>query len=204
MNPMIDKPLEYFSQWIPKRSDLLKTLEAEAQGEQIPIVGPVVGQWLYLMARLHKAQRIIELGTATGYSTIHMALACRQTGGRITTFEINADLAGRARTNIAEAGLDQWVEVRDENGLQAMYVMNEPADMVFMDIEKEDYVNALPACNRLLCSGGLLIADNTGFKDAHAFNRAIHEDPTWESVNIWSFLPGHSPEHDGLCFALKR
>jgi len=50
----------------------------------------------------------------------------------------------------------------------------------------------------------LLIADNTGFEDAHPFNQTIFEDSDWESVNLWTFLPGHSPENDGLCFALKR
>jgi predicted O-methyltransferase YrrM len=75
--------------------------------------------------------------------------------------------------------------------------------MIFMDIEKDDYRRALPMCADKLRADGLLVADNTGFQDAHAFNQAVYEDPDWELVNLWTFLPGHSPENDGLCIALK-
>ncbi len=77
-------------------------------------------------------------------------------------------------------------------------------DYIFMDIEKQDYIKALPDCERLLVKGGLLVADNVGFKDADAFNRAISDNPTWRSVALFSFLPYHSPENDALCLALRR
>jgi predicted O-methyltransferase YrrM len=93
--------------------------------------------------------------------------------------------------------------VRQANALQALQVMQAPLDMIFMDVEKEDYLKALPACERLLTPGGLLFVDNTGFKDAHNFNQAIFQSNKWEAVNLWGFLPGHSPEHDGLCLALR-
>jgi predicted O-methyltransferase YrrM len=87
--------------------------------------------------------------------------------------------------------------------MEVLAAMDGQVDMIFMDIDKADYVRMLPDCNRLLTPGGLLVADNTGFKDADAFNRAIHADPRWEIVNLWAFLPGHSPEHDGICIAVK-
>jgi predicted O-methyltransferase YrrM len=203
-NPMVEDPLTYFQQWIPYRSELMHTLENEALAEQIPIVGPVVGKLLYIMARLHIARTIVELGTATGYSTLFLGQACLHTKGRIITFEMSPELAKRAHANIKQAGLDAVVQVRCENALAVLGDIKEPADMIFMDIEKEDYIHALPECTRLLRSGGLLFADNTGFRDAHTFNKAIHSDPAWDVVNIWSFLPGHSPNNDGICIALKR
>lgn len=77
-------------------------------------------------------------------------------------------------------------------------------DFIFMDIEKEDYSRALPHCQKLLRKGGLLVADNVGFRDADGFNRAITHRPQWRSVSLFSFLPLHSPENDAICVALRQ
>jgi predicted O-methyltransferase YrrM len=77
-------------------------------------------------------------------------------------------------------------------------------DVIFMDIEKADYARALKDCHRLLRPGGLLVADNVAFPDADEFNRAVFKDPGWRPVSLFAFLPGHSPERDGLCLALRR
>lgn len=204
MSVMIAHPNTYFSQWIPDRTELLMVLEEEAEQQGIPIVGPVVGTLLYLLANIKGARNIVELGTATGYSAIFMGKACRSNNGRLTTFEADPEMAARAAHNIEKADLDQWVRVRYEDALEGLRRLEQPADMIFMDIEKEDYALALPLCKENLGEKGLLVADNTGFQDAHAFNRVIFEDAEWESVNLWTFLPGHSPENDGLCIASKR
>lgn len=89
MRVMIPEPEAYFSRRLPRRSPLLKRLEAQAEAEDIPIVGPVVGELLYIMARISRARRLLELGTATGYSAIYLAEACREVGGRLVTLEID-------------------------------------------------------------------------------------------------------------------
>ena len=76
-------------------------------------------------------------------------------------------------------------------------------DLIFVDIEKADYVRVLPVCRRLLRPGGLLVADNVAFPDADPFNQAIIGDEGWRPVSILAFLPRHSPEKDGLCLALR-
>jgi predicted O-methyltransferase YrrM len=200
---MVSDPQSYFKQWIPSRPDLLQGLEAEAREEHIPIIGPVLGQLLFILARLAQAKDICELGTATGYSTIHLADACSQNNGRVVTIEHDPAMAARARNNIAKAGLAEFVEIRNQDAIDALSNLNDPMDLVFMDIEKQDYIRALPFCKTILRSGGLLVADNTGFKDADSFNRAIYNDPGWRVINLWAFWPGHSPHHDGLCLALK-
>jgi hypothetical protein len=63
-----------------------------------------------------------------------------------------------------------------------------------MDIEKQDYIRVLPDCERLLVKGGLLVADNVGFKDADAFNRAISDNPAWRSIALFSFFPFIHPK----------
>jgi len=200
---MVEHPTTYFSQWISDRPDLLLKMESEAAEKDIPIVGPVVGRLLYLLARISNACQILELGTAIGYSAIFMGEACRQNLGRIITFEIDPGMAQRARVNIREAGMNGVIEVRCEDAHDGLATLAHPVDMVFMDVEKQDYVKLLPGIEKIIRPNGLLVADNTGFKDAHEFNMAIHENPAWTSVNLWSLLPGHSPEHDGICIAVK-
>jgi predicted O-methyltransferase YrrM len=188
---------------LPARSALLHTLEEEARREEIPIVGPVVGELLYVLARATGAARILELGTATGYSTIFLAEACAASGGKLTAMELDETLARRAAANLASAGLSQWAEVKCVNALDEMAQTTEPFDFIFMDIEKEDYLTMLPHCARVLRTGGFLLADNVGFADADAFNRAIVKDPAWRTVSLFAFLPEHSPEKDGLCLAVR-
>ena len=96
MSEMIANPEAYFRRMLPGRSALLQALEEEARREEIPIVGPVVGELLYVLARATGAVRILELGTATGYSAIFLAEACSATGGRLTAMEVDEAMARRA------------------------------------------------------------------------------------------------------------
>jgi caffeoyl-CoA O-methyltransferase len=205
MGVMVENPTTYFSQWIADRTDLLRAMEVEAADQGIPIVGPVVGRLLYLLTRLSKAVRILELGSATGYSAIFMGSACRENQGRIISMEIDPAMAERARRNISRAGLADVIEVRCEDALSALSAFDgRKVDMVFMDVEKQDYVKLLPMLTKIVAPNGLLVADNTGFKDAHRFNESIHAHTMWASVNLWAFLPGHSPVQDGLCIAVRQ
>ena len=108
MSSVVSDPETYFRALIPDRSDLLRRLEAEADREAIPIVGPVVGLLLYILARSIGARRILELGTATGYSAIFLAEACRESGGKVITLEADPAMAARARRNAEAAGTGKW------------------------------------------------------------------------------------------------
>jgi predicted O-methyltransferase YrrM len=112
-------------------------------------------------------------------------------------------MAARARAIFARAGLAAVVEVRVGEALTLMEAMSETFDLIFLDIDKESYLPALSHCRRLLRAGGLLIADNVGFAGAADFNREILSHPSWRAVHLLSFLPRHSPEHDGLTLAVK-
>ena len=203
MAEMIESPESYFSKFRPEVSDQIRRLEEEAETENIPIVGPVMAQMLYLLARSAGAVNILECGSAIGYSSIFLAKACKINNGRLITYEIDAGMAKRAKANLSEAGLQRFAEVRHADVLADITKIEEPMDMIFMDVDKEMYATLLPSCKALLSPRGLLVADNTGFKDADEFNRAIRRDPVWESINLWSFLPGHSPGYDGFCIAMK-
>jgi caffeoyl-CoA O-methyltransferase len=193
----------YFRNFVPRRDPLLLELERQAQAERIPIVGPVVGELLFILARVTAAANLLELGTATGYSAIYLARGCEPVGGRVLSLEWDAAMAARARGNLAEAGVSQRVEVRPGDALQLMAAMEGPFDFIFLDLDKEAYLPALPHCRRLLELGGLLVTDNVGFTGASPFNQEIFASKDWRTVHLLSFLPNHSPEHDGLSLAVR-
>ena len=203
MGKMIEDLEGYFRGLAPLRDDLLLALEQEAREEGIPIVGPVVGQWLMILVRAVGARQVLELGTANGYSAVYLARACRETGGNLLTLEWDPKMAERARANLVRAGLEGISEVRNGDAIERMAGLAGPFDLIFMDIDKEHYLPALPHCRRLLKPGGLLAVDNTGFRGAADFNRAVFNDDRWLSVNLLCFLPDHSPEQDGLLLALR-
>jgi caffeoyl-CoA O-methyltransferase len=203
MTTMIPDLEGYFRGLVPDSDALLRELEGEAERESIPIVGPVVGELLFVLARATGAARILELGTATGYSGIFLGRACAGIEGRVVSLELNEAMAQRARGNFARAGLTGVVEVRVGEALKLMAEISDTFDLVFLDIDKESYLPALSLCRRLLRPGGLLVADNVGFSGAADFNREILANPVWRAVQLLSFLPRHSPEHDGLALAVK-
>jgi caffeoyl-CoA O-methyltransferase len=204
MSKIVDQPESYFDRLRKTDDPLLLELEAEAATESVPIVGPVVGQMLFILARAINARSVLELGTATGYSAIFLGRACAATGGRLTTMEIDPAMAGRARRNLDRSGAGDCVEVVCGDVLGRLPGLPGPFDMIFMDIEKSDYARVLPECGRLLRPAGLLVADNVAFPEADTFNRAIFSSPDWQPASLLAYLPGHSPARDGVCLALRR
>jgi len=203
MSMMIPNLEGYFREFVPTRDATLLALEEEARQQEIPIIGPVVGELLYVLALASQARQILELGTATGYSAIYLARACEVSEGRVVTLERDESMARRAQANFQEAGVEHRIETIVGDAIQEMAKMSGPFDFIFMDIDKENYFHALPYCQKLLRSGGLLVADNVGFQGADNFNQAVADHPEWRPVHLLCLLPLHSPEQDGLCLALR-
>lgn len=204
MPNVVDDPDRYFAGLVPGREDgLLLSLERQAREEHIPIVGPVVGRLLEILASASGARRVLELGCAIGYSAIFLGRAVRTTKGRVSTVERDARMAERAAGNIASAGLSGEVEVLRGDAASVLDGLQGPFDLIFLDIEKEAYLEMLPRCHRLLRPRGLLVADNTSFVGASAFVEELAGSPLWLAAHLFSYLPGHSPERDALSFALR-
>ena len=203
MGKMTEDLETYFSGFIPRRDRLLLDLEREAESEGIPIVGPVVGTLLGLLCRVTGARRILELGTAAGYSAIFLARGAEAAGGTVVTVEVDETMAARARRNAERAGLASRIDVRLGNADDILSALEGPIDLVFLDHDKEGYAPALRSCSRLVRTGGLLVADNTGFAAAAGFNEALFADPAWEAVHLLCHLPMHSPARDGLSLAVR-
>src|ERR1700694_1161413 len=117
MKPVIvTEELEaYMEGLLPQRDKVLARMEDEADREGIPIVDAHEGALLGLLAKLAGAQRVLELGTAIGYSGIWLLRGTD--GGMLTTFEVDGKRAARARTNFAEAGLAKQVLVLEEDAV---------------------------------------------------------------------------------------
>ncbi len=202
MSKMMPDLEDYFGGLLPERGDLLRELEAQAEREGIPIVGPLVGRLLAIMTRLSGGQRTLELGTATGYSALHIAQGLAP-GGSLVSLEHSPDRAAEARNNFKRASVEKQIEVLVGDAMQELENMTGPFDLAFLDIEKADYVRTLPHLQRLLRPGGMLVADNTGFSDAQPFNQALKNSQDWLEVNLLCYLPRHSPEYDGVGIAIR-
>src|SRR2546430_13682792 len=111
-----DELQAYLDGLVPKRDQVLARMEEEAHRENIPIVDPHEGMLLYLLVKIAGAKRILELGTATGYSGVWLLRGTE--GGSLTTFELDHKRADRAPANFADAGL----------GVHALVLQQDAAD----------------------------------------------------------------------------
>jgi predicted O-methyltransferase YrrM len=151
---------QYIYSLLPESPSILAELEQLANQRHIPIVGPLVGRFLYILARASRAKRILEIGTAIGYSAIWFGLAVKQHKGTVITVEINENTANEAKRNIARAKLQGTIKVVNGNGLHVVPKLKGRFDIVFIDESKENYPKYLEMCASILNKNGLLIADN--------------------------------------------
>lgn len=123
-------------------------------------VTPDVGRFLHNLVLASRPRSLIEIGTSGGYSTAWIASAARASGGLLTTLEIDPVKVALARESLRDAGLDGTATIVEGDAFDYLRRRNEPADFVFLDAEKEDYLAFLGLIIPLLVPGGILIADN--------------------------------------------
>ncbi len=138
------------------------------------------GRMLRLMAEAIGAKEALEIGTSTGYSGLWLCLALQKTGGKLTTYEIDAERAADARRHFKEAGVDRIVTVVEGDAHQRLKERKEPVDLVFMDADKEGYVDYLRQVLPLLRPGGVILAHNTG--QVPDYINAVTSSPDLETV----------------------
>lgn len=148
----------------PHDEALEGALQSQADAEMPRInVSPNQGKLLHLLALVCQARRILEIGTLSGYSAIWMARALPP-DGQLITLEHNLDYARIARANIARAGLQDRVTVREGTALDTLPQLAAEAprtfDMIFIDADKEPYPAYLQWALQLARPGALLVADN--------------------------------------------
>lgn len=124
-------------------------------------VSPEAGRLLYILARSTASRNIVEFGASFGISTIHLAAAVRDNGGgRIISSEMYPEKVRQARKNISDAGLGEYVEIREGDALKTLADLDQPIDFLFLDGWKSLYAPLLKLLEPRLHTGSLLIADD--------------------------------------------
>ena len=145
------------------RDPVLVSLEKDAEKNDVPILGPQVGNFLSILARATNAKNILEVGTATGYSGIWLARIASENSGKLTTVEMDPDRKKIAESAFAKAGVEKNVELilGDAEKVIPEIANSRPGefDLVFMDVgEKTLYAKLLDSCLKALKKGGLFIS----------------------------------------------
>ncbi len=177
---------------------ILKTLDRMRQGERHLNVTEADGRLLRLLTESVGAKRVVEIGTSTGESTLWLALAVRSTGGKIITHEIDPKWAGIAEENFKSAGVDDLITVVLGDAHETVKQLKGPIDVLFLDADKDGYIDYLNKLLPLVPPGGLIIAHNmrTPPPDPR-YIKAITTDPQLET----SFL---LMESRGVGVTLKK
>ena len=145
------------------------------------------GQFLFLIACALRAQRILEIGTLGGYSTICLA----RSGARVVTLEVSPEHAAVAEANIGRAGYGERVEVRVGPALETLPMLQGPFDLIFIDADKETYPQYLTASLALSRSGTVIIADNV-VRDGEVAN-SDSDDPRVQAVRTYIAMLAAEP-----------
>jgi caffeoyl-CoA O-methyltransferase len=204
--PAID---DYLYSMLPKRDPVLAEMEDYATRHNVPIVGPAVARVLQQLALSIQAKTVFELGSAIGYSTIWWAQAVGEKGQVVYTDgdRKNAELA---RGYFQRAGVLDRIRVQTGDALEFLSEQRQEFDIIFNDVDKEDYPRVLRLVGPRLRKGGLFITDNVLWSGRVAeksatdsrtkaileFNRKLYDAPEFYTTIL--------PIRDGLAVALKK
>lgn len=203
--------LDYLDSLVPARPPEMQKMEAYADETNFPIIGPACGHLCYQIARMIGAKTVFELGSGFGYSTAWFAKAVSENGGGTVHHVVwNEQLSRRAQGHLRTLGFDGIVNYRVGEAVGALREAPGPFDLIFNDIDKEQYPDALSVISQKLRPGGVMMVDNMLWQgrifnqeDQDATTEGIREltrlvttDPTWVASII--------PIRDGLLVACKQ
>jgi len=200
---------DYLYGLLPERSSVLAEMEEYAAERDVPIIGPAVARLLALLVQTYGAKRIFEMGSAIGYSTIWLAEAA---GPKAQVFYVDGDAknAERAREYFRRAGVAKRIRIQVGNALELVKKAPGKFDLIFNDVDKHQYPDALKAALPKLKRGGLFITDNTLWS-GRAARPALSSDTdtlgvqefnrlTYASKELYSVL---LPIRDGVTLSRK-
>ncbi|HEY8716115.1 MAG TPA: O-methyltransferase [Candidatus Acidoferrum sp.] len=200
---------DYLYQLLPKRDEVLNEMEEYAAEQNVPIIGPAVARILALLVQVSGAQRIFELGSAIGYSTVWLARAAGPQA-KITYTDGDPENAKRASDYFERTGVADRIQMETGDALAVFQKTTGTFDMVFNDIYKRQYPDAAKMALPKLKRGGLFITDNTLWsgkvaKEAladDADTRGVQElnRMVYESKELFSVL---IPLRDGVTVCRK-
>jgi len=141
----------------PERSDVMREMEEHAERDSIPIVHWETGRLLAVLCRVLDPV-VLEVGTAIGYSTLHMAQELR--GGRVVTLERDPERAAQARSYLGRGGVAERVEIVEGDALETLAGLDGPFDVLFVDASKGEYARYIELAEPKLSERALMVVDN--------------------------------------------
>ena len=170
----------------------LELQDAEEREQGVPRerrarqVARTTGQFLFSLVAPQTDCEVLEIGGSRGYSTIWLGAGARYLGGHVLSLEHDPVKCEEWRRNIAEAGLEDWVDLVGGDAFETLPAIDDVFDVVFLDAEKEDYERLFELARGKLEPGALVVADNVlSHKDTlGAYSQARQADPTLESVTV--------------------
>ena len=195
-------------------SDICNTIEKEAIADEVPIIRKGMGNLLKVLLQLVQPERILEVGTAVGYSSILMSENMPH-NCTITTIENYDKRIPVAKNNFKRAGKEDVITLIEGDALEVLKTLDGPYDFIFMDAAKGQYINYLPDIKRVLRKGGLLISDNILqegeiVESRYAVtrrNRTIHariREYVYELTHSEDFVTSIVPIGDGITLSVKQ
>lgn len=200
---------DYLYDLLPRRDEVLNEMEAYAAEHEVPIIGPAVARVLALLVQVSGAQRIFELGSAIGYSTIWLARAAGPQA-KITYTDSDPENARRAGDYFERAGVADRIRIEIGDALELFQKTTGTFDLVFNDIFKRQYPDAAKLALPRLKRGGLFITDNTLWSGKVAREAPVDDSDTrgvqemnrmvYDSKELFSVL---IPLRDGVTVCRK-
>ena len=195
-------------------SDICNTIEKEAIADEVPIIRKEMGNLLKVLLQLVQPERILEVGTAVGYSSILMSENMPH-NCTITTIENYDKRIPVAKNNFKRTGKEDVITLIEGDALEVLKTLDGPYDFIFMDAAKGQYINYLPDIKRVLRKGGLLISDNILqegeiVESRYAVtrrNRTIHariREYVYELTHSEDFVTSIVPIGDGITLSVKQ
>jgi len=155
---ILDERVErYLHELRPARSAVMAEMEQVAERDSVPIVRWETGRLLAAICRAFDP-RVLEVGTAIGYSTLHMAE--QLSNGRVVTLEVDADRAAQARASFERAGVAERVQLVEGDALEMIPRLEGPFDLLFVDAAKREYARYIELAQPLLSDRALMVVDN--------------------------------------------
>src|SRR5215472_3637423 len=143
-----------------EEEDRLEREQGRPSAVRARAVAPTTGRFLFGLVAHHPGCDVLELGGSRGYSTLWLGAGVRYLGGRVVSLENDPSKCEARRRNIADAGLDEWVELVDGDALELVPTLAEAFDVVFVDAEKDDYEQLFQLARGQVEPGAVFVADN--------------------------------------------
>ncbi|MBK7389339.1 MAG: O-methyltransferase [Bacteroidia bacterium] len=213
MDFLDERLTEYVEQHTKDESEILAKLNRETQAKVIMprmLSGHLQGRVLSMLSHMIKPQRILEIGTYTGYSALCLAEGLPE-NGKLITIDINEELHDMVMRYVKESGYENKIEVLSGDATKIIPLLEEQIDLVFIDADKENYALYYDLTFDKLSNGGYIVADNVLWSGnilkpedemdsetlaLHHFNKKIQEDHRVENVLF--------PIRDGLMIIRKK